>query len=474
MTKCTFKSAMHYVAVALAMLAPVEAMVPCMYRSCAALYEASPSVENELNCGDSAIIISELTVTVQDNVNLQCNNDSTVTDPLSITNFTSDCDFALLAEQLKSDCEGKQKCSFDLSKIPLDRGCPNPALIKAVTVEVKCVKKPDVLVPLVLLVTVLIAFGMGNSVDPPAWKETLKKEWKGVLIGMLCQYGLMPALAFGISKIFLRDLHILVSVGLVLTGSVPGGSLSNLMTKMAKGNVALSIIMSAVSSFTAFGFLPLLILIYVNQGLGLSLDELPWDSLGFSLAAIIGAPIAGFIFRRFIGDKKIKKTYKGEQIAYHQIVTTAALVLGFIFCLIVIAIGIKDNPQYFTRIQESSEAWIIGVVFQPIAFILGYLLAWIFRFKRAECRAISIETGMQNTTVAIAICSIAYSGCDRYHSLYLVWMVSLWMMINGLIISFLFRGIARYDPPQQVQPINSNSVADGTDLEALNKQSEKN
>jgi len=150
---------------------------------------------------------------------------------------------------------------------------------------------------------------------------------------------------------------------------------------------------------------------------------------------------------RIVGQ--IKKTYKGEQIAYHQIVTTAALVLGFIFCLIVIAIGIKDNPQYFTRIQESSEAWIIGVVFQPIAFILGYLLAWIFRFKRAECRAISIETGMQNTTVAIAICSLAYSGCDRYHSLYVVWMVSLWMLINGLIVACVFRVIARYDPPRE-------------------------
>merc|ERR1712100_969494 len=120
----------------------------------------------------------------------------------------------------------------------------------------------------------------------------------------------------------------------------------------------------------------------------------------------------------------------GKKIEVHKVTSGGAGILGIVFLFVVIAVGIKGAPYYFTELSTTWDSWIIGLAFQPIGSLFGYGLARICRFGAPECRAIALETGIQNITLAMLICSLAYIGCERYYGLSLVLSVSLFLVPN--------------------------------------------
>lgn len=240
----------------------------------------------------------------------------------------------------------------------------------------------------------------------------------------------MPLVAYLYIVIF--DVDPLVALGVILTGSVPGGTTSNLLTYYANGNVALSIIMSVASTFCALFMLPLLLFLYGTLALGFEGSVAPpFTDIFISLAVVIG-PVSLGIFIRSRSEKWAKRIELGGSV------------LGVAFLGAALVLGIVQNPDLFDP-SKFQKTWIGAAFFQPVGTLLGFTIARLCRLSGPELRAIVLETGVQNYTIAIAVAGIAFTGCERSIVLTFILAASFWYIVNSIWITALLRYSSRFD-----------------------------
>ena len=153
------------------------------------------------------------------------------------------------------------------------------------------------LTALIVVWVCFVALSMGCTITIAAVKEVWSSKRRALFIGAVSQFVLMPLISFGLAHVF--DLAPRVSMGVVLVGSAPGGSTSNLLTHWAGGNVALSVAMSATSTVCALFMLPLNIEIYLNSGLYNRGDlSLPFIDIVVALLTVVVPVGLGMVLRR--------------------------------------------------------------------------------------------------------------------------------------------------------------------------------
>lgn len=257
----------------------------------------------------------------------------------------------------------------------------------------------------------IIMFGMGLTLTPADFKNVIKTP-KSVFITVILQYTIMPLLAYGLAVVF--QLPPEIAVGVILVGCAPGGTASNVMTYLAKGNTALSVSATTVSTLLAPILTPALTLLLANQWMAVSFKD-----MFISIIQVVLIPIIlGFIIRLFFSKQVEKSVAVLPLISVIGIVAVAAAV---------VAVN--------TDAIATSGLLIFGVVVlhNVLGLSLGFLIARLFKLRFPDQKAVSIEVGMQNSGLAstLALTFFAAAPVTAVPSA----LFSVWHNISGPLLA---------------------------------------
>ena len=260
----------------------------------------------------------------------------------------------------------------------------------------------------------VIMFGMGLTLKAEDFKVVFSRP-KDVLVGCLAQFTVMPLLAFALTKVF--RLEPALAIGVILVGCCPGGTASNVITYLAKGDLALSVGMTAVSTLLAPVLTPLLVWLLAGETVDV-------DVVGMLLSIlwVVILPIAlGLLVKRFW-----PRTTE-QASAYLPALSTLAI------CLIVLIV-IAANAH---KLLDGGLIVLLVVVLHNVCGLgAGYLIGTLLRLTPAKRRAISVEVGMQNSGLASSLATLhfaAYPLATIPGALF-----SVWHNISGAIVAKLY------------------------------------
>lgn len=234
----------------------------------------------------------------------------------------------------------------------------------------------------------VIMVGIGLSLTKQDFAVQARAPWP-TIVGLVGQLVLVPIVGLGVAMIF--DLSPLLALGVILVAATPGGATSNLITYLARGNVALSIILTAVASVAVILTLPLWFDIGARIIPGAS-DQDVAVPLGQTFGLLLGVILIPVIIGMLIRDRKPDLADRLERfVGIVGLVVLVLLIVG-------IALGERD------RIVDLAVTVGPPVIVLNIALIvLGGLLAWSCRLTRAEQIAVSVEMSIKNTTLTMLI-----------------------------------------------------------------------
>ncbi|MBA4148110.1 MAG: bile acid:sodium symporter family protein [Verrucomicrobia bacterium] len=235
--------------------------------------------------------------------------------------------------------------------------------------------------PAIIWGLAVIMLGMGLTLTVDDFKGVLKIP-RCVVIGVLAQFCFMPLLGWSIAHLF--KLETAFAVGLILVACCPGGTASNVVVYLARANVALSVMMTMCSTFAAVALTPLL-----TKWLAGSLVAVNGWALFLDTVKIVVAPvlIGLMLSHRFPGTVK-------------RILPLAPLVSVITIALICASI-VGQNAE---RIREHAGVLLLAIFcLHSLGFLLGYSFARFFGYDRMIRRTISIEVGMQNSGLGVAL-----------------------------------------------------------------------
>lgn len=221
----------------------------------------------------------------------------------------------------------------------------------------------------------VIMFGMGMTLKPVDFKMIAKHPLP-VLIGLVAQFLIMPLTAFAIA--YLLNLPAELAAGLVLLGSVPGGTSSNVMVFLAKGDLPLSITMTSFSTLVAPLATPAILYVLANQWMPIQF----LDMFTMIIQVIIVPVALGVTVKRFL-PALARQTEKGMPL------------LSVLAVLAILSAVVAANNE--TLASTGPAVFIAVMLHNASGLTLGYLAAAAFRLTPSQRRAISIEVGMQNT-----------------------------------------------------------------------------
>lgn len=277
----------------------------------------------------------------------------------------------------------------------------------------------QVLLPLSLAI---IMIGMGMTLEPKDFYRIVSQP-KAVFIGLTNQLILLPLIGFGLANVF--DLPYVMAVGVMVIAACPGGPTSNLIVQVCRGNIALSVTLTAIASFITILTIPFIISHALNY-FGTSTEttiQLPIMDTIIQIMAITVIPISiGMLIRHFKLDfaNRMEKPMR-----------TASSV---IFIVILLAMIAANSELILTGIKEVGHVMLL---LNLLTMGLGFLTAKLFRLDKKSTISISIESGIQNGTLGFVIVTTILNNIEMAipNAAY-----SLWMFITGgLLMWFLGR-----------------------------------
>ncbi|KAF8381076.1 hypothetical protein PRIPAC_70218 [Pristionchus pacificus] len=242
---------------------------------------------------------------------------------------------------------------------------------------------------------------MGCELDLTIVLDTIKRP-TAPLIGMVTQFLLMPTLAYFIAKsVFVPYQEYSLALGLFVTGCAPGGGASNFWTILLDGNVNLSVTMTFLSTLASLFFMPLWLSLLGKEFLvGFSTGsviKVPYAKIGSSLASLVGPLLIGVLIAR----------WRPALAARARKIMRPFIIFVLIF---VVAFGALSNLYMFRMI--TTRALIGGLLLPWCGFMFGCFAAIFARRSPADVTAIAIETGIQNTGVAILLLKFSFPTPD--------------------------------------------------------------
>jgi BASS family bile acid:Na+ symporter len=233
----------------------------------------------------------------------------------------------------------------------------------------------------------IIMIGIGMTLTPRDFRQVAVFP-KGIVVGTLAQIILMPALAFLLVPIF--GLSPAIAVGLVIIASCPGGTTSNVFALMARGNVALSIILTVVANIITIVSLPLL----TNLALGLYMDasediHLPLDRTIGTLVLIVLLPITIGMFLRHRFPAQSGK-----------VESAVSLFGGLVLVALVVAITYGVRNEIGSLLAQAGPATITLILF---GIGIGLLAGRMAGLERRDSIAVAMELGIKNATIGLLI-----------------------------------------------------------------------
>ncbi len=261
----------------------------------------------------------------------------------------------------------------------------------------------------------VVMFGMGLTLKISDFADVLKHP-RDILLGSLAQFTIMPLLAFALGKIFGLEAGLLA--GVVLVGTCPGGTSSNVITFLSRGDVALSVGMTSVNTLLAPFLTPLITWLLLRTTVSVDMA-----SMFLSIIKVVIIPIGlGLLINHLLKDntEKIKDAL--------PVVSVTAITL-------IVASVVSHNSD---RIRETGAiVFVVVILHNILGYLAGYLLGVILKLPLAKTKALSIEVGMQNSGLATSLAGTAFP--DLPMATVPGAIFSVWHNISGAILANILR-----------------------------------
>lgn len=263
----------------------------------------------------------------------------------------------------------------------------------------------------------IVMLGMGLTLTFKDFGEVTRNP-KAVIVGVIAQFVVMPSLAFMLAKLF--QLPPDLAIGVILVGACPGGTSSNVMTYLARGNTALSVACTTISTLLAPVLTPAVFYLFASQWLDINAS-----AMFISVLQMVLLPI-------FIG-LVIRTIFKQKIEQFSQTMPLISVIAIVLIVTAVVAVS-KD------RIIESGLL-IFGVIVlhNGLGYLIGYLVSRLLKLPMADSKAVAIEVGMQNSGLGAALAAVHFKANPLIAVPSAVF--SFWHNISGPILAMIFNRI---------------------------------
>jgi len=270
----------------------------------------------------------------------------------------------------------------------------------------------------ICLALIMLGLGMGLTIQDFG---RVAKQPKDFLVGLICQMILLPIVAFVLIKIFNTPIEL--ALGVMIIAAAPGGVTSNVLTKFAKGDVALSVSLTAIISlisiisvpFIVFKSADLLSINYISK-------EISMVGISSKMFLVVTLPVViGMLIRKFATNFISSKTILIQRISIA------------LFIIVFAAIWIEEWDKIISFI---TRAGLITLTLNIVMMLLGYYIAKFFATGIEQRRCISLECGLQNGTLAVFVSTQLF---DEMVYIVPTAAYALVMFITSLIFVFIIR-----------------------------------
>lgn len=263
--------------------------------------------------------------------------------------------------------------------------------------------------PAIMPLLGVVMFGMGMTLTPDNFLDAVKRP--GVIgTGLVLQYGLMPLIAWGLG--YALELPLAVVAGLVLVGACPGGTASNIICYLARGDVALSITLTSISTLLAIVMTPLLTWLYIGQRV-----PVPVTGMLLDILLIIVLPVlAGLLVRRWLQ-------------AYARYLEQWFAPLSMLAVILIIGIIVALNHD---ELSQTAMAVALAVILHnSLGLVAGYTLARLAGYSPVIARTLAIEVGMQNSGLGVALALKYFTPLSALPGA----LFSIWHNLSGALLA---------------------------------------
>ena len=270
----------------------------------------------------------------------------------------------------------------------------------------------------------LIMLGLGLGLTTQDFARVLKTP-KDFLVGFVSQLIILPIVAFILIKILgmFLDISPEIALGVMIIAAAPGGITSNVLTKFANGDVALSVTLTAVISIISIITVPLIVFTSADLlGVSFTDENINITGTALKMALVVAVPvILGMIIRKFADN------FIGSKISIIDKIT------AILFLIVFIAIWVEEKDNIFDYL---AQAGLIVLTLNIVMMVFAYYLAKTFASGIDQIKCISLECGLQNGTLAVFVATEISSD--------IVYMIptaayALIMYITGFIFIYILR-----------------------------------
>jgi BASS family bile acid:Na+ symporter len=267
----------------------------------------------------------------------------------------------------------------------------------------------------------VIMLGMGASLTFRDFLIALRKP-QGVGVGLVCQYGIMPFLGYALAMVL--GLPPALAIGLILMGCMPGGTTSNIFTYFSKGALALSIMMTSISTLIAVVTVPLLIEFYSGMA-GISGEyKIPAANVFQVLIILLVPTVIGMVLRK----------------VNPNVGATIELIGGMLGIFVILFLIVSWVPRNYQLLMTTPwYVYFAAVGLGLFGMLLGYWLGRALKQDANRSRTISLETGIQNGPLAVLIVTLTFSGTMQQEVLLIPVLYSLFIVLTSSAITVWYR-----------------------------------
>jgi BASS family bile acid:Na+ symporter len=277
----------------------------------------------------------------------------------------------------------------------------------------------------------LVMLSVAFDLKPRDFYEVFRRP-KAPLVGLLSHYVILPLIT--VALIWMLRPSTGFALGMLLVASCPGGNIANFYALMGKGNVALSVSLTAISEGSSFFMLPLVFFLYSHllpdaHNLPAEMSLNPVMIISTVFMVIVVPLLLGMALNHYF-PKVVDKIRKPSKY------------LSMLILISFILFAILGNKETF--VKHIGTVLPIVVLHNAVALISGYLFGKLWRLPEADCRTVSVETGIQNSGLGLVIIFNFFGGYGEMAIIAAVWGV--WHIIGGATAAFIW---SRFPPGEK-------------------------
>ena len=287
----------------------------------------------------------------------------------------------------------------------------------------------------------IVMYGVALGIKPGTFINVFRHP-KSILVGLIGQWILLPALTFLLIILFKNFITPMVAMGMILVAACPGGNVSNFITSISKGNRELSVSMSAVTTTAAVITTPTNFAIWGSLYVRY-LERHAAEALQTLTIPVGDIFVTVFILRGVPSALGILTTYYKPRLA--QVLNRPLQILSIVVFLLMVILAFRQNFDLFMQYIK----WILLIVFvhNGMALTVGYFLGELSGLPRPDRRAITVEMGIQNSGLGLILLfnpNIFPPELQNGGMLFVTAWWGIWHIISGLTAAAIFRYRSKY------------------------------